>query len=83
MSEQSEFSEAAKALPEIKQSSVTVSREEKLAKFLDIIDDIEYTGEYAIMKFNAPVIIASEGNIAVVAKNSMTLKTVDGVLNLN
>lgn len=79
----SQHSDAVKKLPEIKKSEVALSREEKLEKFLDLMDDIEMVGEYAVIKFNTPIIVASEGNIALIAKDNLLIKTVDGALHLN
>ena len=79
------LSAAALALPKIEISNelIPLSKEEKLDKLLDIISDIEVVGDYAVIKFNTSVLIASPDKVAVVAKTEMVLKTVEGALHLN
>lgn len=78
-----ERSEAAKSLPTIEPSKELVTKQAKLDKLLDLIDDITMEGEYAVLKFNNPVIIASPGNVALVAGESLIIKSVEGAIHLN
>jgi hypothetical protein len=76
-------SAASQQLPVVKLSAEILTKEEKLDKLLDLINDIDYEGDYAILKFNTPVIIASPGDVALVAGKSLIMKTIDGVIHLN
>ena len=78
-----EYSDVCKNLPDIKMSTVPMSREEKLDQLLSIFDGIEEINGYTVIKFNKKVIIASDGDLAIVSRKNVMLKTIDGAVFLN
>jgi hypothetical protein len=78
-----EYSDICKNLPDIKMSTVPMSREEKLDQLLSIFDGIEEINGYTVIKFNKKVIIASNSDLAIVSRKNIMLKTIDGAVFLN
>ena len=79
-----EYSEAVKNLPDIRTTSdVVLSRDEKLDMLLSVFDGIEEINGYTVLKFNKKVIIASDGDIALVTRKNVMIKTIDGAIYLN